>query len=69
MEACLSFPGLIGKTVRPMYVTVRASDETGTEITLQAEGEMAKCFCHEIDHLNGEVFTDKVIEWINNRPE
>lgn len=69
VEACLSFPGLIGKTVRPMHVTVRALDETGTEITLQAEGEMAKCFCHEIDHLDGRVFTDKVTEWINDWPE
>lgn len=64
VEGCLSFPGRYGKTVRPQRVTVRALDENGQEIELVGEGDMAKCFCHEIDHLNGEVFIDKVTAWL-----
>lgn len=64
IEGCLSFPDLFGKTIRPRQVTVQAWNETGEELTLTAEDEMAKCFCHEIDHLDGEVFTDKAIEFL-----
>lgn len=60
-EGCLSFPGQYVKTVRPQRVTVRALDENGQEITLTGEDEMAKCFCHELEHLDGEVFLDKAI--------
>ncbi|ROR22388.1 peptide deformylase [Mobilisporobacter senegalensis] len=63
-EGCLSFPNKFGKTIRPMKVTVQAIDENGSELILEGEGEMAKCLCHEIDHLDGIVFTDKVIEWL-----
>ena len=63
-EGCLSFPNQFGKTIRPMKVTVEALDENGEKVTLEEEGEMAKCLCHEIDHLDGIVFTDKVIEWL-----
>ncbi len=64
IEGCLSFPDRFGKTIRPWEVTVQALTETGQEIVLTAKGEMAKCFCHEIDHLDGKVFIDKVIEWL-----
>lgn len=64
VEGCLSFPGKYGKTVRPQKVTVKALDETGKEVLLVGEGDMAKCFCHELDHLDGEVFVDKVSEFI-----
>jgi len=63
IEACLSFPDQIGKTLRPQKVTVKALNEKGEEVLLTVENNMAKCFCHEIDHLNGEVFIDKVIEF------
>ncbi|MEG1255038.1 peptide deformylase [Clostridium sp.] len=65
IEGCLSFPGRFGKTIRPQKVTIKALDENGKEVVLTGEGEMAKCFCHEIDHLDGIVFVDKVIKWIN----
>ena len=64
IEGCLSYPGRFGKTIRPQSVTVQALDENGEEIILTAEREMAKCFCHEIEHLDGEVFLDKVIEFL-----
>lgn len=63
MEACLSFPSIMGKTIRPQKVTIQALNENGEEIILTGEGEMAKCFCHELEHLDGEVFIDKIIEF------
>lgn len=65
MEGCLSFPGKIGKTIRPQTVTVQAMDETGKVFEMTGEGELAKCLCHEIDHLNGKIFLDEVIEFID----
>lgn len=64
LEGCLSFPDRFGKTVRPQKVIVQALDEDGDEQILTGEGELAKCFCHEIDHLNGIVLPDRVTEWI-----
>lgn len=63
-EGCLSFPGKFGTTLRPHKVTVKARNEKGEEITITGEDSLAKCFCHELDHLNGEVFIDKVIEFL-----
>lgn len=63
LEGCLSFPDRFGKTVRPQKVIVQALDENGDEQILTGEGELAKCFCHEIDHLNGIVLPDRVTEW------
>ncbi|MBE6034749.1 peptide deformylase [Aminipila sp.] len=65
IEGCLSFPGVWGKVERPLQVVIQALDEKGKEIVIRAEGELAKCLCHEIDHLNGIVFTDKVIEYVD----
>ena len=62
IEGCLSFPGRIAKTIRPKSVTVQALDENGEERLITGEGEMAKCFCHELEHLDGEVFLDKAVE-------
>lgn len=59
IEACLSFPGKFGKTIRPQKVTVKALNENGEEVVVTGENEMAKCFCHELEHLEGEVFLDK----------
>ncbi len=61
VEGCLSFPNRYGITKRPQKVTVQALNENGEEITIVGEDNMAKCLCHEIDHLNGEVFIDKMI--------
>ncbi|MCC0632301.1 peptide deformylase [Clostridioides sp. ZZV15-6388] len=62
VEGCLSFPDVWGKLKRPKKVTVQALNENGEKITIKGSGLMAKCLCHEIDHLNGIVFTDKLIE-------
>lgn len=61
IEGCLSFPGRFVKTLRLRQVTVTALDEWGKEITVTGEDEMAKCFCHELEHLDGEIFLDKAI--------
>lgn len=63
-EGCLSCPGRWGYVNRPEKVTVKACDRDGNEFTLKAEGRLACCICHEIDHLNGILFIDKVTEWI-----
>lgn len=63
-EGCLSIPDRWGKLIRPQYVKVAALDENGESIEIEAEGELAKCFCHELDHLEGILFIDKVIEYI-----
>jgi peptide deformylase len=57
-EGCLSLPGINDKVERPMRVTVRAMDLEGKPVEIQAEEWLARAFCHEIDHLNGVLFTD-----------
>lgn len=66
LEACLSFPGRVGKTVRPQRVTIRALDEGGKQVAFTGEGDLAKCFCHELDHLDGIVLPDRVTAWLKN---
>ena len=58
-EGCLSVPGEYGLVRRPMHVKVRAQDRNGESFDVEGEGLTARCFCHEIDHLNGIVFTSK----------
>lgn len=65
IEGCLSIPNKWGKLMRPAKVTVQALNENGEKITLTGTGDMAKCFCHEIDHLDGILFTDLVTEYID----
>lgn len=60
-EGCLSCPGEYGTTKRPMKVTVRAQDRNGNTFTVEGEGLKARALCHEIDHLNGILYKDKVI--------
>lgn len=62
-EGCLSVPNVFGKVNRPAKVTVKALNENGKEIILTGSGNLAKCFCHEIDHLEGILFTDLVTEY------
>lgn len=59
-EGCLSNPGVYEKTERPMSVTVRAQDRFGNTFTVSGEGLKARALCHEIDHLNGILFTDRL---------
>ncbi len=61
-EGCLSFPGLWGKVRRPQSVVVKALDENGCAVEIRASDLLAKCLCHEIDHLDGIVFIDKAEE-------
>ena len=58
-EGCLSVPGEYGLVKRPMNVRVRAQDRNGEFFEVEGTGLTARCFCHEIDHLNGIVFTSK----------
>ncbi|HWA82506.1 MAG TPA: peptide deformylase [Fimbriimonadaceae bacterium] len=59
-EGCLSIPGLYGDVKRPEFVEVEALDRRGREITIEMEGMPAKVVQHEIDHLDGVLFVDKV---------
>lgn len=60
-EGCLSFPNKYAKVIRPEEVWVRALDKDGKIIELKAKGLLAQAICHEVDHLNGETFVDKMI--------
>ena len=64
VEGCLSIPGKAGITDRPAKVTVRALDRNGCEIELTGEDLLARAFCHELDHLDGKLFTDNAIEML-----
>jgi peptide deformylase len=57
-EGCLSVPGIFDKVARAERITVRALDADGNVFTLDAEGLMAVCIQHEMDHLEGKVFVD-----------
>ena len=61
-EGCLSLPGLCGVVTRPMVVKVKAQNRDGKWCLYKGEGLKARCFCHEIDHLDGIVFTQRVIK-------
>lgn len=57
-EGCLSVPEINEKVNRPSRVIIRGTDLKGDEVTIEAEGLLARVFCHEIDHLNGKLFID-----------
>lgn len=61
-EGCLSVPGKSGKVLRPKKVTVKYTDIDGEEKTVEGRGLLARAFCHEIDHLEGILYIDKVID-------
>ncbi|MCH5162551.1 MAG: peptide deformylase [Clostridiales bacterium] len=61
-EGCLSIPRIREKVERPKHVEVEAFDRHGNPIVLKASNFEASCFCHEIDHLDGILFTDKSIK-------
>jgi peptide deformylase len=58
VEGCLSLPGITDKVDRPTAVTVRAQDLAGKPFELEAADYMARAICHEVDHLDGILFTD-----------
>ncbi len=61
IEGCLSLPGLNGRVKRPYKVAVKYQDLEGKDHQVEAEGMLARAFCHEIDHLNGILFTDMAV--------
>lgn len=65
-EGCLSYPGKYGMVERPTKVTVKATDRNGDEFEMTGENLLARAFCHEIDHLDGVVFVDKVTEYVED---
>ena len=62
IEACLSVPEKFGLVKRPQWVKVRATDRNGKVYEVSGNGLMARCFCHELDHLDGTLYIDKAIE-------
>ncbi|AKN29413.1 peptide deformylase [Clostridium carboxidivorans P7] len=61
-EGCLSVPGEQGKVERPYKVKVKALNEKGEEIIVEGEELLARALCHEIDHLEGILFVDKILK-------
>ena len=58
LEGCLSVPGKWGNVKRPMVVRVRAQDRNGNWFEVEDEELTARCFCHELDHLDGHLFVE-----------
>jgi peptide deformylase len=61
-EGCLSIPGYIGEVARDEQVTVKGLNEKGRAVRFKVEGYLARVFQHEIDHLNGTLYTDKLTD-------
>ena len=59
-EGCLSVPGMAGQVTRPNYVKVKALEVNMNEQIYEGEGLLARAFCHEIDHLDGKMYTELV---------
>ena len=60
-EGCLSFPNKFAKVIRPEEVVAEYTDRTGKRMRVKAKELLAQAICHEVDHLNGEVFIDKIL--------
>ena len=63
-EGCLSVPGKYGLVKRPYYAKVRAQDRNGNWFEAEGEELIARCFCHELDHLEGIVYTEKMDRYL-----
>ena len=68
-EGCLSVPGLYGWVKRPDWAKVRAQDRNGNFFEVEDVGMTARCFCHEIEHLDGHLFTERVEGRLYNEEE
>ena len=64
-EGCLSVPGVFGEVTRPNVVTVKAQDRNGKWFKITGKELLARAFCHEIEHLDGKLFLDRVIRFID----
>lgn len=60
-EGCLSFPNQFAKVIRPAEVVAEYTDRDGKRMKVKAKELLAQAICHEVDHLNGEVFVDKIL--------
>lgn len=67
VEGCLSVPGRRATVARPEKVRVHAQDRKGDHIELEGEGLLARCLCHEIDHLDGVLYVDRMIEDVTDQ--
>lgn len=61
-EGCLSLPGITGEVNRPAIITMKATDLEGNEVSLKVSGLLARCWQHEIDHLDGIMILDKMTQ-------
>ncbi|MEA2646164.1 MAG: peptide deformylase [Chloroflexota bacterium] len=61
-EGCLSIPGYLGEVKRAMKVVVKGKNRNGKDVRIKAEGLLARCFQHEIDHVDGVLFTDRLTD-------
>ena len=60
-EGCLSIPNEVGQVLRPASIIVKFRTLNGAELTMRAKGLLARVICHEVDHLNGILFTSKIV--------
>ena len=65
-EGCLSVPGRYGLVTRPMYAKVKAQDRDGNWFEEEGEELIARCFCHELDHLDGILYTEKMERFLTD---
>lgn len=66
IEGCLSVPGRQGEVTRPMNVTVRAMNRHGETVEITGKELLARCFCHELDHLDGKLYVDRANKMYDN---
>lgn len=66
LEGCLSVPGKYGEVTRPEIVRVRAQDRDGNWFEVEDEGLTARCFCHEIEHLDGHLFVEHIDHFLSD---
>ena len=66
-EGCLSVPGKYGLVKRPYYATVRAQDRNGNWYEAEGEELIARCFCHELDHLDGILYTQMMERFLTDK--
>ena len=69
VEGCLSVPGRRGTVARPEKVRVAYEDRRGRALEIEGEGLLAVCLCHEIDHLDGVMYVDRMIEDVTDQME
>jgi len=69
VEGCLSIPDVLGEVKRPKKVKVNAQDRFGNNINVAGEDLLARAICHELDHLDGVLFIDKVIRFVDKNEQ